>query len=555
MRFQRFFATALVGLLVSAVPNTLRADAYRAKPKLVVVLVIDQFRGDYLERFRDDFKTANGFNLFLKRGAYFTDCYYDYANTMTAPGHSTIGTGAYTNGHGISLNEWWDLKRSTTHPVTSVEDERYAIVGDPTSNEVGASPRNELASTLGDEVVLATQGKSKLFGISLKDRAAILTSGHASNGAFWLDHASGKFITSTYWSPELPAWAQAFNNSDRAAQAIREANAKPGHFYEDVGKSPASVSYLLDFAKSLVSAEQMGRHDVTDVLTISISSTDILGHMVGPDAPEQRAMIDAVDVDLDNFFTWLDKHVDGGMANVWVGLTGDHGISPIPAVAAKLGIPAATFDAKKMVAELNTLLNQRFSPGQSTNYILSSELPYLELDPRSFEQAKVTEAEAENAVASLLPDALEATLPPEPAGVSQTRLAPRPLLRRVYTKQQMAAGQLPDTEEGKLILHSYSPNGGWYAMLSFGMYELAGNHGTNHFSPYSYDRHVPLAFYGSAFRPGIYHDRVAPVDMAATFASLLRINQPSASVGHVLTMAIRPELSSAEPAQRKPAAK
>ncbi len=555
MRFQRFFATALAGLLVSAVPNTLRADAYRAKPKLVVVLVIDQFRGDYLERFRDDFKTANGFNLFLKRGAYFTDCYYDYANTMTAPGHSTIGTGAYTNGHGISLNEWWDLKRSTTHPVTSVEDERYAIVGDPASNEVGASPRNELASTLGDEVVLATQGKSKLFGISLKDRAAILTSGHASNGAFWLDHASGKFVTSTYWSPELPAWAQAFNNSDRAAQAIREANAKPGHFYEDVGKSPASVSYLLDFAKSLVSAEQMGRHDVTDVLTISISSTDILGHMVGPDAPEQRAMIDAVDVDLDNFFTWLDKHVDGGMANVWVGLTGDHGISPIPAVAAKLGIPASTFDAKKMVAELNTRLNQRFSPGQSTNYILSSELPYLELDPRSFEQAKVTEAEAENAVAALLPDALEATLPPEPTGVSQTRLAPRPLLRRVYTKQQMAAGQLPDTEEGKLILHSYSPNGGWYVMLSFGMYELAGNHGTNHFSPYSYDRHVPLAFYGSAFTPGIYHDRVAPVDMAATFASLLRINQPSASVGHVLITAIRPEPSSAEPAQRKPASK
>ena len=133
------------------------ADAYHAKPKLVVILVIDQFRGDYLERYRDDFKTLNGFNLFLKRGANFTDCYYDYANTMTAPGHSTIGTGAYTNGHGISLNDWWDLKRSTTHQVSSVEDKHYAIVGDPDSKEVGASPLNELASTLGDEVVLATK--------------------------------------------------------------------------------------------------------------------------------------------------------------------------------------------------------------------------------------------------------------------------------------------------------------------------------------------------------------------------------------------------------------
>jgi predicted AlkP superfamily pyrophosphatase or phosphodiesterase len=540
-------AAVLLCLLISisqVVPA--RADAYHAKPRLVVVLVLDQFRGDYLDRYRDDFKTASGFNLFLKRGAYFTDCYYDYGNTMTAPGHSTIGTGAYTNGHGIALNDWWDLKRSTTHAISSVEDERYAIVGDADSKEVGASPLNELASTLGDEVVLATRGQSKLFGISLKDRAAILTSGHASNGAFWLDHASGKFVTSTYWEPQLPAWAQAFNASGRADQALREAGATPGHFYEDVGKSPASISYLLDFAKALVAGEQLGRHDVTDVLTISISSTDILGHIVGPDAPEQRAMITAADVDLDNFFTWLDKHVDGGMENVWVSLTGDHGIAPISEVAAKLGMPAATFDLQKTNAELNDRLNQRFSPGQKINYILGGEMPYIELDPRAFAQAKVAEVDAEQAVANMLPDALEATLPPPPEGVSQTRLPPRPIIRHVYTRVQMAAGQLPATEEGQLILHSYSPNGEWYVMVAPGMYELSMTKGTNHFSPYSYDRHVPLAFYGSAFVPGTYHDRVAPVDIAATFASLLRVNQPSACVGHVLTQAIKPETAVAD---------
>src|SRR6202789_4612234 len=143
-------AAVLLCLLVSiskALPA--HADAYHAKPKLVVVLVLDQFRGDYLDRYRDDFKTPNGFNLFLKRGAYFTDCFYDYANTMTAPGHSTIGTGAYTDGHGISLNDWWDFKRSTNHPVSSVEDEHYAIVGDPESTDGGASPRNKLASPFG----------------------------------------------------------------------------------------------------------------------------------------------------------------------------------------------------------------------------------------------------------------------------------------------------------------------------------------------------------------------------------------------------------------------
>lgn len=538
---RKCFASFLLLVVSLCVALPARADAYHARPKLVVVLVIDQFRGDYLDRYRDDFKTKNGFNLFLKQGAYFTDCYYDYANTITAPGHATIGTGAYTNGHGIVQNEWWDLKRSTTHPVSSVEDERYAVVGDPASKETGASPRNEQASTLGDEVVLATQGRAKLFGISLKDRAAILTSGHASKGAFWVDHASGKFVTSTYWSKQLPAWAQAFNASGRRDQAVRDAGAKPGHFYEEVGAHPASVSYLLDFAKSLVAGEQLGRHDVTDVLTISISSTDILGHRVGPDAPEQRAMIDAIDVDLDGFFTWLDKNVDGGIGNVWVALTGDHGVAPVSAVAEKLGIPAAMFDAKKLAAEVNDRLNQRLSPGKNSKYLLGLTMPYVQLDPRTFEQAKVTEAEAEQAVAEILPAALEATLPPEEKGISQVRLPSRPLIRRVYTRLQMEAGQIPATEEGRLILHSYSTNLGWFVMASPGMYEMSQRTGTSHYSPYSYDRHVPLAFYGSAFVPGTYHNRVAPVDIAATFASLLRVNQPSASVGQVLTMAIYPE--------------
>lgn len=529
----------LLGLLVPG--SAVRADAYHAKPKLVVVIVIDQFRGDYLERYRDDFKTANGFNLFLKRGAYFTDCYYDYANTMTAPGHSTIGTGAYTDGHGISLNEWWDLKRSTTHPVSSVEDERYAIVGDPDSKEPGASPRNEMASTLGDEVVLATQGRSKVFGISLKDRAAILTSGHATRGAFWLDHADGKFITSTYWMAKLPAWAQDFNNSGEREAAIKKAGAREGNFYEDVGKKPVSVKYLIDFAKALVDGEKLGKHDVTDVLTISISSTDILGHAVGPDAPEQREMIDAIDVELNDFFSFLDKHVDGGLGEVWAGLSGDHGVAPVPAVAEKEGMPAAIFDANKLVAEMDARMNERFSPGEKKSYIFPSELPYFEINPRAFAGTKVTEAEAESAVAEMLPAAMEATLGPEPQGVSQERVPARPLVRHVYTKVEMAAGQLPNTEEGRLIQHSYSPNGGWYVMATFGMYQMASRNGTNHFTPYMYDRHVPLAFFGSPFVAGTYHDRVAPVDMASTFASLLRINQPSASVGHVVTEAIRPE--------------
>src|SRR5580698_3420163 len=149
--------TFLVG--IQAVPVA-HAQAYEAKPKLVVVVVIDQFRGDYLQRYRSELK-GRGFNLFLNEGAWFPDCYYNYANTKTAPGHATIGTGAYTDGHGIESNEWWDASRTYTHRVSSVEDERYKLVDLPagTADIPGASPRNLRASTLGDELRLATQGK------------------------------------------------------------------------------------------------------------------------------------------------------------------------------------------------------------------------------------------------------------------------------------------------------------------------------------------------------------------------------------------------------------
>jgi len=197
--------------------RTVRAQAYEAKPKLVVVLVFDQFRGDYLDRYRADFKAKNGWNLFLKQGAHFTDCYYDYANLVTAAGHATIGTGAYTNGHQIPLNEWYEpAPTGKLRQVSSVADDRDKLVGAPagTKDLTGASAHREMATTLGDELVLATGGKSRVYGVSMKDRASILTSGHSTRGAFWVDHESGQWETSTYWMQQLPPWADAFNAAD-----------------------------------------------------------------------------------------------------------------------------------------------------------------------------------------------------------------------------------------------------------------------------------------------------------------------------------------------------
>ncbi len=598
---------AFVLVLAPAVPA--QASAYDGKPKLVVLVVIDQFREDYLERYRADLKAQHGFRLFLDHGAYFPDCYYDYANTKTAPGHATLGTGAYTDGHGINSNEWWDLSRNKDRPISSVEDERYKVVGllNARDNARGASPRNERASTLSDELRLATVGQSKVFGISLKDRAAILPVGHSANAAYWIDPQSGSFVTSTYYQNALPEWATTFNASPRAQQALDEAHGSAQKsFFDQVDISPAGNTYELDFARALITGEQLGQHPTTDMLTISLSANDGLGHRVGPDAPEMHQMVEQLDQQLDGFFTWLDKNVDGGLANVWVALSADHGVASTPQQAASLGMDAATWDIPKLIAGLNDAMNAKFSPGEKTEYLLGhQELPYIQLNQPAFERAGINEQEAEDAIVGALPavvdslpaqpsvhtpmgtppvvetalakapathgrmtraearkakQAAEAAPPPvpatpEPLQPPASKLAPHPSLVNVYTRVQLASGSLPPDQFGELISHSYSPNGGWYVMLIPPAYQMNGNAagtGTTHFSAWSYDRHVPLGFYGAPFQPGIYHGRVAPVDFAATFAALLGVNQPSASVGHILTQALRPATATAE---TSPAAK
>jgi arylsulfatase A-like enzyme len=545
-------------LLAALLPVPAPAQAYVGRPKLIVIVVIDQFRGDYLNRDRAEFK-GRGFRLFMDEGAWFTDCYFDYANTKTAPGHATIGTGAYSDGHGIEANEFWDASRSFEKKVTSVEDERYQLVDLPPTSipanqpgapetalkyVIGASPRNLRASTLGDELRLATNGRARVYGISLKDRAAILPAGQAANGAFWIDSSSGQFTTSTYYMEHLPAWTRAFNASGRIAEAARESMVEgTTQFYELVGRMPAANRYELDFSKALIDGERLGTNGVTDLVVVSLSANDIQGHQFGPDSDSEEQMILSLDRDLDSFFTWLDKSV--GLDNVWLALSADHGIAPIPADAAKLGIDAGTLDLDKLYEKLNSALNARYSPGKQLTYLLPGpDLPYIVLDRRSFEKAHIDEKAAEDAVTALLPEAVASQTPPTGGPLPvQHRLPPAPRVAGVYTRLELADGPLPPSEWGRLLAHSYADHGNWYVMLALDAYQMEDLHGaigTTHFSPWSYDRHVPLAFYGAPFLPGEYHERVAPVDLAATFASLAGINQPSASVGRVLTEAVKP---------------
>jgi hypothetical protein len=498
----------------------------------VVVIIIDQFRGDYLERYRDQFADG-GFRLLLDHGANFTDCNYDYANTRTAPGHSTLFTGAYSNGHGIAANEWWDQKKKKM--VTSVEDDATELVGIPDAQakkKAGASPHNLLADTLGDELKLATQGKSKVFSVSLKDRASVLPGGFSADGAYWIEPKSGVWITSTYYRPELPKWAQDFNSSNRAAKywdrdwknANGETLRSTGHrkgkdgsdagFYELIGSTPFANEYELEFAKELIVYENLGAGQATDLLAISLSPNDILGHQVGPDSPEMAAMALALDRELADFFSFIGHQV--GLANTWIALSADHGVSALPDAAKKLRIPAANLDSGKLEAQINSALTKKFSPAHAATFI-KLDYPLAWLDEDSFTAAHIKQRDAEVAV-----------------GEAMKQVG----LREYFTKSQLAEGAVPATALGKKFLHSYSPEGSWYVMGVPEPYTVGSAKGTDHASPYSYDTHVPLSFYGLPFRPGTYRTHAEPVDLAATLASLLGINAPTHSVGRVLTEAL-----------------
>src|ERR1022692_3359855 len=440
MRLPRSLFMAL--FLLCSIPGAF-ASAYNARPKLVVVIVIDQFRGDYLERYRDQFGDG-GFRLFLDRGAYFTDCNYDYANTRTAPGHATLFTGSYTSGHGIVANEWWDPQKKKR--VTSVEDDTTKLVGSKNAGP-GASPHNLMSDTLGDELKLATGGKARVFAISLKDRAAVLPAGFSGDGAYWIDRKSGDWITSTYYRPDLPDWVRNFNGAHptegRAEKywnrewkdsdgttlgSTAPRNSKdgtPASFYEVVGSTPFANDYQFEFAKELVLYEKLGAGPATDLLVISLSANDILGHQVGPDSPQMRSMALELDKSLAEVFSFLGHQI--GMANVWMALSADHGVAPLPDFAKTLPLPTANLDAKALREQINSLLSKKYS--KKADYMLELDYPLAWLSEDAFSGTSAKkEADAEGDV-----------------GEAMTQAG----FTGYFTKAQLARGDIPPTEIGR----------------------------------------------------------------------------------------------------------
>lgn len=511
---------ALLALSASAQTGAVK------RPKLILAIVVDQFRYDYLVRFRDQYNA--GLARLLNSGAVFTNAYYDHSPTVTAIGHSTFLSGATPSISGIVGNEWFD--RASGKQVTSVSDEGETMLGGQSRGIGGAaSPRRMLVSTLGDELKMAGRG-SKVIGISLKDRSAILPAGHMADGAYWFDPVSGNFVSSTYYFPKLPAWVEDFNRTRFVDQfagqewtpigggaAFRKMNAKPDNaYFTSLEGTPYGNDIVLKFAETAVTGEQLGKRNATDVLAISFSSNDYVGHRVGPDDPQVRDISIRTDRTLGALFRFLDAQI--GMRNVLVVFTADHGVAPVPEVNQKRRMPGGRIPEKTIAEKMASALHDRYGQGDwiagrlgASQYLNHQLIQKKKLDP-----AEVAEVAAE-AARSL------------------------PQVFRAYTRRQLGQGAVGGDLVDRRVLNGFFFQRAPDVVVVNLPYYLTEPTGTSHGQPFQYDAHVPVIFMGDGVRPGRYPKRIIVNDIAPTLAALLEVETPAGAIGRVLDEMLAPQ--------------
>ena len=538
-RRQRLPATVLIAFLLALKPahatispppvhpGTGRTPAVRpvvqeAPPRLIVVVVIDQFRADLLSRLRGRFG-SNGFNRLLREGANFTSCFYPYALTETAPAHATLATGTTPDRHGIVSNSWYDTRRGRM--IQAIEDESSPILGGA-STIPGASPRALVGTTLADELSLATQGKARIFGVALKDRAAILSTGHAAAGAFWYDIQTGRFVSSKYYGETLPAWVETFNErrladayygkdwviDGRTVVSLRSRSGKADpEFYENLPYTPFVHDYLFEFTRELVVREGLGADATPDFLFIGLSGHDWLGHRDGPYSRSLEEMTVRTDLLLADLLGFLDRRM--GRSGYWFALSADHGIAPTLEQAAPLRLRGLPLDLRHVRQEMEEALAARWGAGDW--FLQPDRSRQLWFNRDRLSELRVSPAEAAHVTgeAALRVDGVLGYFSPAESTLGSA-------MTEAY-RLSTFSGRSPDLI---LALEPFTVVAG----------EFAADHGT----PYTYDTHVPLILLGPVFRAGAYRERVSPADLAPTLAAALGITPPALANGRVLIEAL-----------------
>ena len=528
-------------------------------PKLILQITVDQLRGDlpgrYLDRMGD-----GGFRYLVQHGIWYADAHHAHANTETVVGHTTLATGADPSAHGMVANVWLD--RRTGKLAYNTEDKRYRILTpgadvdeatefDPTQKLAatdGRSPAAILVSTFSDELAIRYAGRSKIFGVSVKDRGAVPLAGHAGK-AFWFSKATGEFVSSTFYYNRYPAWVTEWNNkklargySGKSWELLREksryiygaADDRPWEIdYEGYGRvfphpfgdagdkhfttrltiSPVGDELTLDFAETLIDREQLGRHDVPDYLSISFSSTDYVGHIFGPSSLESEDNLLRLDRTLARLFAYVEKRV--GLGNTLIVLSADHGAPEAPGYLNELGIPARYLRPEEWDTEPGiAALKKKFGVGKEL--IRMYEHPYVYLNQDVIRERGLNQAEVENAVAAELMKLDGIAL-----AISSTALR---------------ENNLPSTPRITAVLRNFNPQRSGDIFVVFEPHsflrEAEGlQAAVSHGSPWRYDTYVPVVFAGGTLGAKRIYREIETVDVAPTLAAAVGAKLPSGARG------------------------
>jgi predicted AlkP superfamily pyrophosphatase or phosphodiesterase len=528
----RRYVWSSLGLLLFV----LYGRAWAEPPRLVVVISIDQMRADYLDVFADHYD--GGFRSLRELGAVFVDGHQDYAFTQTAAGHATISSGVFPSRHGMVANEFYD--RLLEQPVGAVDDPTTNLIG--AGDARGSSPSRVQRPGLSDWLK-AQSPASKVASVSIKDRAAILLGGTAADTAYWLDLQTGHFVTSDHYSSALPAWATEFNlsgsmqqyngtvwqrlmpdevydispwpelagqDSARFRSLPRDLGARgepPNRrYYLRLRGSPFGDLETLKFARALIESEDYGRDQDPDLLFIGLSATDYIGHRAGPYSDEMHDQMLRLDGYLEEFFNFLDAHVDS--RDYVIAVSADHGAAPVPEQLPGNDVNAGRVDPDEMIEFVAPVLEAAHARGDIGSI---PDVYYLTGPAFRFSGEPPPPAKL---------DALRRAV--------AERLLDHPSVAAVYTYDDQLNGAVDDAEWGESISRSFHPDRAADVTV-----RLKQNHilrpaatGTSHGSPYRYDTHVPIVFFGVGVVAGEHTERARTTDIAPTLARILEINAP-----------------------------
>jgi predicted AlkP superfamily pyrophosphatase or phosphodiesterase len=540
------YLTLLFGVFISPTVRELHAE----RPALVVVVSVDQLTYEYLEKFEKNFAEQGFFTKCRTQGAWFTNCHHRHAATKTGPGHAVQMTGCYPSEHGIIDNDWYD--RTTSKSVNCVLDTKAKLIGS-NSDDRPASPRNMLSETVGDRLRLATNQRSKVFGVAVKDRSAILMAGHFANAAVWMSN-NGEWITCDYYMKELPPYLRTFSNAyqwrtyensvwellhpaDKYLHGMKEESfgekplnsmkadfphkfdiATSKNLLRQLTCSPFGNEAVLNAASLILEEEQLGRDEYSDILCVSLSSNDYVGHAFGPHSLEVEDMTYRTDLQLAKFYEHVNQHMQG---KSWVMLlTADHAVAPIPELVAKLNRwPASRkpYDRSALQTEIELRLRELFSVPESNKQPLIQTIYdtdiYLQRSHESLKGENFQKAQR----------------------YVRDMLLEREIISNVVTREQLLSGQVASKIEEQ-FRKAFHPQRSGDIMFAVQPYYLMDGAAATHGSPWQYDTHVPLLLLAGGehaqefMRAGVYHRPVSPAMIAPTLAHWLGVTPPAKCV-------------------------